>query len=188
MKACEIAILGLQTKNARAPIAIKGLENDVAVFGMEFAQNSDVTRDGCRRRQVRKVEDEILFWVVPDPEGIVHYQRLPLELVQNMSGRDVAHVERRVLPEPYDVDLCKIDPGFLAERHVIAPLSAHLDLPGTGGDLARLEGKAIRSIDKKVVPSRRRSLGETKSRIRVDIDVLNRVHLKCNAERHSHPL
>ena len=104
-----------------------------------------------------------------------------MDHVQQMSGGDVAHVERRILPQPDHIDLGKIQVLHRTKCHVVAgnPLQGcRLRLRHhTPFAVAKLVGR----VDEHLMPARLRFQCNAETAVTVDIDGFDRVHLKGNA-------
>ena len=96
---------------------------------------------------------------------------------ENMGRGDVAHVEWRILAHQHHIRILQKDLFGLAHRRVIAGLAPqrHRPHPRIGASVAH--GECMRFVIKKPVAAVLRLDAERECRIRVDIDVVDGVHL-----------
>ena len=123
----EVLVLGPDVEHARAAVAEEGLEDDVAVLSAKIDDHVALGGDERRRHQLGEPCDEEFLRRVSHLGRIVDHQRLGLDLLQDMGGRDVGHVERRVLAHQDDVHGGEVDGLRRTKGEVIAGLPAHLE-------------------------------------------------------------
>ena len=184
MKAREVPVIRIEPEHARAAIAVKRLQDDVPVFRLERPDRVEIAGDGRRRGEVREVQDQELFGVIPNPERIVDHKRPPGEVVKEVRRRDVAHVEGRILPQPDHVPGAEVH-GFLRpERHVVPPHPAKFHPVPPRRDPACLVGQVIGRVEEQLAAPCLRFLGKPERAVGVDVDGADRVHLKGDLEGH----
>ena len=180
MQRGEVAVIGIEAEHARPSIAVERLEDDVAMFGLEVPQNADIPRDGRGRREIGEIEDQELFGRVAHPEGIVDDERSALEPVQNVGRRDVTHIEGRVLAQPDDIDIAKVQIDGLAQIRVTALDALHRQRLRPGDDAPFAEGQAIGGVVPQGAVARLRLLGQPERAVGIDVDGPDRIHLERN--------
>jgi hypothetical protein len=99
----QVRVVGAHMEDARAAIAEERLDDDVAVLARKSAMLAAVGGDQRLRHQVREVRDEQLLRRVAHAGRVVHHQRLRVDVLQDVGGRDVGHVEGRVLAHQHHV-------------------------------------------------------------------------------------
>ena len=95
-----------------------------------------VRRHKRRRHQIPEQHDEELFWGIADMKWIVGHQRFGMDAFEQMRGRDVGHVERRILPHKDDIRARQVVGAGVTEREVIARNVAHSHGTHARGDRA----------------------------------------------------
>jgi hypothetical protein len=93
----QILIAAGDAEDAGAAIAVKRLEDDVAIFLAKGDDLPAVAGDQGRRGQVGEFGDEQLLRRVADFGRIVDHQGLRVDALEQMGIGDVAHVEGRIL-------------------------------------------------------------------------------------------
>ena len=118
---------------------------------------------------------------------VVDHQGLRVDAVEQVGGRDVGEVERRVLAHQHHVHGGEVDRLGCPELDVIAALAAEPERPGGGDDPALAVAELARQI---VVEAMAAGLGlerQGEAAVAVDVDGLERVHLDRDGERHAYP-
>lgn len=150
----KVPVVRSQPEYPGASVAIQRLQDDIPVLFPKGAQRVEIARDCGGRCQVGKLENKQFLRIVPDPERIVYDQRGRRKSLEDMSCRDVAHVEWRVLTKPDDVEFGQVDLGFRTKREMISHLSAKCQWPAASGDATFLPGKTIRGVIEDFVSQR----------------------------------
>jgi hypothetical protein len=104
--------------------------------------------------------------------------------LQEVGGGDIAHVEGRVLAQPDDIVVAKVDLGFGAIADVVAKLAPDFYRPAARHDPALDEGQPVRSVEEQMMPARLRLKRDAEGRIGVDVDRPDRVHLQGYLQGH----
>jgi len=76
------------------------------------------------------MRDQQLFRRVAHRSRIVHHQRLRVDVLQQVSRRDVGHVEWRVLAHQNHVHQGQVQQHRIAEAEMLALRALHADRPG----------------------------------------------------------
>ena len=121
--------------------------------------------------------DEQLFGRVADMRRIVDHQRPGMDMFQQVRGRDVGHVERRILAHQDDVDVGEVDHLFRPQGKVIALPPAHLERARPGAEAAVAKHQVVGLIVVETVAPASCLEGEGERRVGVDVDRFDRVHL-----------
>ena len=138
--------------------AMQRLDHNLAVSGVEGTYVGKTAADHRRRHEAREIEHEQLFGRIADGARIVHYQRLARNPFEQVSGRDVADVERRVLPHQDDIDVArKIECDGFARVEMVAFDPLDRNWPGLGADAPALIGQVPGEIMKQPMPARLRT-------------------------------
>ena len=192
----EILVVRLDAEHAGAAVAEQRLDDDVVVFEAERADGLEVPGDHGGGHQLGKMRDQQFFGGVADRGGVVHHQRLRMDVLEQVRGCDVGHVERRVLAHQHHVHRREIELGGFAECVVAAAPAFHGDGARAGEQpflapfTLALDALAQRHMAYLVVPqSVASSLGlqhEGEGRVGVDVDRFDRVHLDRDLERACH--
>ena len=188
MQGREVAVLPVKPENARAAVAIKRLQDHIAVLFFEGPDGLKIPCDHRRRRQFGEAQNQELFGEIAHPERVIHNQRARVDHLQQMGRRDIAHVERRVLAQPNNIVFRQIDFGFLPIADVIAFLAAQRDREPPRNDPAFAKGKLIRSVEKQRVTTVLRFNSDPERTVCVNIDRSDRIHLQGNFQAHRIPL
>ena len=141
----KVPVITRQVENSRAAVAIERLEYDVSVSCRKFAYFIKPTRDHCRRRQIRKLKHKQLFRKIPYPKRVVDHERVRYQFEQ-MRGRDVTRVERRILAEPDDVEGVQRRDRLLAKPEMVALHAPHFQGPSARRNAPFLPEDAVRMI------------------------------------------
>ena len=131
---------------------------------------------------MRKVEDKDLLRRIAHAGRIVDHQGLPLKPFQQVRGRDVGQVERRVLPHQHDVHIGnQVDLAIFAAREVRAfdPLHRYRRRPGGQAPAVVRERLDLILIDR--VTALLRCFDQGKAGIPGNLDAFQRVHLDRDA-------
>src|SRR6185312_9531442 len=181
----EVAPLGPDPEHRAARESVQRLDHDVAVLGQELAGETFRARDRGRRHELRKVEHPDFLWSVADACGIVDYERLAFDALEQVSRRYIAKVEGRILPHQDDVDiLAEVEDARFAEAVMAAcdPLDgdgiAHRPQPPFRK--AEVFGRIIVETMSEFL----RLEHDREGRIAVDVDLLERIHLDGDAQAH----
>ena len=105
-----------------------------------------------------------------------------------MTGRDIIHVERRVLTHQDDINILgEVQLDRLTEdtRRFLHALD--LCRPRPGRHPALFERHVVRAVDEQFRAARLRHLGQCKGRIAVNLDVFQRIHLDPDSQCHEIP-
>ncbi len=133
-----------------------------------------------------------LFRRVAHGGRIIHHQGRGVNMLQNMRGRDIGHVEGRILAHQHHVHRRQFHTLGRLGVEMRAALTLHRYLAGQGGDpVGNAAGRPIdglafpqREVAHFVVPQRvATGLGfqhQGERTVTVDIDRLQRVHLNRN--------
>ena len=171
-------------EDAGAAIAEERLDDDVAVFAPEGGDLARIRRDQRRRHEVLEMRDVELFRRVADMGGIVDHQRARMDMLQQMGGGDVRHVERRILAHQHDVHGRQIDRLDRSQRGMVAVHPAHRQRPRARGQPPVAEGQVRHEIVPERMAARLRRLGEGEGRVGIDGDAFDRIHLDGDGELH----
>ena len=180
----QILVVRLHAEDARAAIAVKRLDDDVLVLGAEGVDLHAIRGDERGRHQPLELGDEQFLRRVAHMRRIVHHQRPGMDAFQQMRGRDVGHVEGRVLPHQHHIGGRKIDDGGFAQGEMIAARVAHRKRTDARRHLAIAKRQVARAVIEQRMAPRLRFQRQRKSGIAADIDPLDRVHLDCDGKRH----
>jgi hypothetical protein len=101
----EILVVAFQPEHARTAIPVERLDDDVAMRRSERADFLPVRCNARGRHDALEQRHEQLLRRVAHVERIVDHKRLGMNPLEQMSGRNVGHVERRVLPHEHHVRL-----------------------------------------------------------------------------------
>lgn len=173
----QVLVIGLDVEHLCAAIAIQRLDDDVLVFGAEGVDLFAVGRDQRRRHQVREVGDEQLFRRVADPDRIVDHQCLGVNVFQHVGGRDIGHVEWRILAHQHHIHGREIEGFHLAELVVTALFPPHGQRPSPRGGAAVLEAQILGQVVVKTMPAPLGLKCQHERAVRINVDRLDRVHL-----------
>ena len=119
--------------------------------------------------------------------GIVDHERFRVDALEQMGGRDVSEVERRILPQQDHIEVRQLGPFCLAQGEMGAGLVAHVQRLHRREDLVAALGELVGGVIGQPVPPLLRLDQEGESRIAADIDPLDRVHLHGDIQRHGRP-
>ena len=140
--------------------------------------------DQRRRHELLVVQDEKFFRRIAHLRGIIHHQRLGMDMVQHVGGGDVAHVEGRILAHEHHVEVAEADALLLAKREIFRELVAHLDRMARGRENAACQRQGFRLVIEQRMAAELRLQHHRKGGIALDVDVLDGVHLDGDIERH----
>ena len=107
-----------------------------------------------------------------------------MDALKEMRRRDIGEIERRVLPQQYDVEFGKVRAPGRAEAAMIVRLVADLKRLDRREELVAVERQPVRRVIDNRMASRLRFQKQRKCRIAADVDPLDRIHLYGNLERH----
>ena len=180
----QVLVLRPDVEYARAAVAEERLEDDVAVPATEIDDHVALGGDQCRRHQFGKAGDEEFLRRVPHMDRVVDHQRVCLDVLQNVGGGDVGHVEGRVLAHQHDVHAGEIDGLRRAEGEVIAGFPTNLE--GTHRRLrsGRRQREVLRQVVVQPMAPGLRFQREHEGAVGFDVDGLDRVHLNGHGEAH----
>jgi hypothetical protein len=102
-----------------------------------------------------------------------------------MRGGDVRHIEGRVLAHQDDIDAAQIELFESTETVMIALPPHDFERPRTGIEPAVVKRQRVRQVMEQGVPSHLCLEGESKSRIRIDVYRIDRIHLDRDGESHA---
>ena len=105
--------------------------------------------------------------------------------IEQVRGRDVGEVERRVLAHQDHVQGGEVDGLWRAEADMVAALAADLERPRGGDDPALPVAQLARQVVVEPVAALLRLQRQGEAAVRVDVDGLERVHLDRDGERHA---
>ena len=183
----EIFVAGSDVKNAGAAVAVDGLEDDVAVFDPEFVDQARLRSDQGRRHEFAEMGDEKLLGRVADVEGIVDDQGLGVDVLQEVGGGDVGHVEGRILAHENHVHQRQVEFLHLPQAKVVAFLAADRQGAREGGETAAPEGQATGEVMVERVATVLGLERQGKGAVGVDVDRLDGIHLDGDGEAHHGP-
>ena len=146
----------------------------------EGFQRVQVARDCGRRDQLRKLQHQKFFWIIAHPKRIIHDQNIRSQKIQQMGGCDVAHVKGRILAQPNDVKLMKIQMLQRAKIHMIAVRASQHHFLSLGRDFAIFKGQPAGRMIINFMAARLGFHRQVKTAVCVNIDRFHRVHLKSN--------
>src|SRR5208282_4510171 len=92
----EIEVVAGKPENCLAAEAVKRFHDDIAMLGAERLDGREVAGDDRRRHKLGKFGDENLFRRVAHVARIVDDQRLRMDTIKHVCGRDVGKIERRI--------------------------------------------------------------------------------------------
>ena len=165
--------------------SVQGLDHDVFVLRKEVPGRSQRARDHCRRHVLGEIEHPHLFRRVPDRLRVVDDQSVVLDPLEQVRGRDVAEVERRILPHQDDIDvLAEVEDRKFAQPEMVARDGLDRDLMGPRVQPSVLPGQILGEIMVELMPARLGAKHDREGGIAGDVDLLQRVHLHCNAKAH----
>ena len=147
----------------------------------------EVVGDQGRRHQLGELGDEQLLGRVADMVRVVDHQRLRVDAVEQVRGRDVGEVEGRVLAHQDHVHGREVDDLGRPEADMVAALAADLERAGGGDDAALAVAQLARQIVVEPVAAALRLQRQGEAAVAVDVDGLERVHLDRDGERHACP-
>ncbi|MPL89853.1 hypothetical protein SDC9_35895 [bioreactor metagenome] len=183
----EIAVVRIEPEHAGAAVAVKRLQDDIAMARLEVADRGKVARDQRRRRQIREVQHQKLLGRVAHPERVVDDQRRGVDPLEDMGGGDIAHVEGRILTQPDHVEARQIDLGLGAKGEVVPLLAPHGQRPAAGKHPALAVDQLVGRVIEQFMPPRLRLFGQPEGAVSVDVDRADRVHLDRNFQGHVAP-
>ena len=181
---CEILVTGRDVKDTLAAVAVERLDDDVAVFVAEGPDGLRGMRDERGRHHPFKIRHEELLGRVPDTGGVVDDQSRGLQLLENVGGGDVGHVERGILSHQDDIQFRKVQPAGLAEACVVSfpALQPHGPAPGHHPAVEIRETPGL--VDPGFVAALLRFEGKHEGGVGIDVDGFDGIHLEGNAEHH----
>ena len=100
----EVLVALALAEDAGAAVAVERLQDDIAVPVAEAAQLLDVAGDQRRRHEIGVADDKQLLRRVAHLHGIVDDQGRGMNVLEQMGGGDVVHVEGRILAHEHDVE------------------------------------------------------------------------------------
>ncbi len=95
----EVLVTISKAEHARAAIAVKRLDDDIAELVAEVADCLVVPCDQGWRHQIGIFHDEDFFRCIAHRVRIIDHQRFRVNTLQQMGVGDIAHVERRILTQ-----------------------------------------------------------------------------------------
>jgi hypothetical protein len=107
-----------------------------------------------------------------------------MDTLEQMRGRDVGEVERRVLPHQDDVECRQRHAPVVAESEMVAHDVADGERLHAGEHLALQHRHPVGRVIAERVSAGLRLQQQRKGRIAADIDPLDRVHLNRDVQRH----
>ena len=157
------------------------------MFGAEIANEIAVRGDQCRRHQRTELVHEQLLGRVAHLHRIVDHQGFGVDLLEQMSRRDVGHVERRVLPHEHHVHDGQVEHLRRTQGEVVSLLAAHLERPRARRDPAVGEGQIVGQVVVEAVAAPLRLEGQDERAVGVDVDPFDGIHLDGDGETHLCP-
>ena len=134
---------------------------------------------------MREVEDEQFFRRIADRARVVHYQRFARDAFQQVSGRDVADVERRILAHQHHVDvLSEVEHDGRAGGEMVAFDASHRDGTSVGAHAAVLVAEILRKVMKQAVSALLCLQHQRKGGIAGNPDRFERIHLDGYGQGH----
>ena len=100
----QVLVLRRDVEDADAAVAVKRLDDDVLPGLAELEDALAVRGDQGRRHEGGEIGDEQFLRRVPHMDGVVDHQGLGMDVLEEMGGGDVGHVEGRVLAHHHDVE------------------------------------------------------------------------------------
>ena len=153
---------------------------------MERPQLVERAGDERRRHEPRKIEHEQFLGRIADRTRVVDDKRVAGDPLEQISGGDVADVERRVLAHQDGVDV-----GREVERHrvaggeVIAFFAPDGDRASEGADVPVFVTQRLGGVMEHAVPASLSGEHERKARIAGNGDRFHGVHLDGDSEAHA---
>ena len=107
-----------------------------------------------------------------------------MNAIEQMGGRDIGEVERRVLPEQHHVEARDLGAGRRAEREMIAFPVAHRQRLDGRDHLGAAQRQPVRRVIGERVAAPLCLEQQRKGGIAADIDPCDRVHLDGDVQGH----
>ena len=127
--AAQVEAVARDTEDAHPAHAVQGLENDVAVLGMELPHVGLAAGDQGGRNELGKFQDGQFFRVVTQRAGPVeHLCTLPFGLPEEMSGVEVLAVKRRILAHQHRIHIAQDQPGVRDATEPVVGFAGEHDL------------------------------------------------------------
>ena len=171
-------------EDACAAVAVKGLDDDVAVLAAEGVDVVRAVRDEGRRHQLREVGREELLGRVPHAHRVVDDEGRGVDVLEEVGGRDVGEVEGRVLAHQDHVEPGEIDRLESSEGCMCAALAPDLERLGVRGEAPFAEAEIGGQVVVEGVPAALCLEGEDERAVGVDVDTVHMVHLDGDGESH----
>ncbi len=171
-------------EDAGATIAVKRLDDDVAVLLAEGGDAGTVAGDEGGRVEFRELGDQQLLRRVAHADRIVDHQGFRMDTLEQMRRGDVGEVEGRVLAEQHDVESGEIDEIGRPQGEVVALVLAHRDRLDGRPDMPIAHCQTVGCV---VIEEMAALLGlehQRKGRIAADDDPRDMVHLDGDFEGH----
>ena len=180
----QVAVGFQQMENAGAAIAVKRLNDDVAMLTAEVGDLERILGDQRFRHQIRKFGDENLFRAVAHPCRIVDHQRLRMDALQDVGRRDVVHVERRVLAQQDHVHFRQISAHRLAQLEMPPLLVRELHRFHPRHHLAVAEREPVRRVVEQLMATLLRFQRQCETRVAGDLHGGHMIHLDGDLQGH----
>ncbi len=180
----EIGIVGPQPHHARARAAIERLQHHVAMPGAEIADGQDVRGDQGRRLQAGEAGDQQLLGRVAHLHRVVHHQGRGVDALEEVGGRDVGHVEGRVLAHQHHVELRDIPDLGCAQGMVVALQRPQVQRPAPGQDAAFLQRQHLGRVVPEAVAAGLGLHHHQEGGVGLDVDPFDGIHLDGDLQRH----
>ena len=112
-------------EDAGAAVAEQRLDDQILVLVPEILDFKRVAGDQCRRHDPFEMRHQQLFRRVAHAHRVVHHQGLGVDMLKQMGGGNVRHVEGRVLAHQDNVHIGQIDRLAGAQMGVVAGHPLH---------------------------------------------------------------
>jgi len=179
----QVLVARRDVEDAGAAIAEQRLD-DVFVLLAERDDLLPVGGDQRRRHDAFEMRDEQLLRCVAHARGIVHHQGLRMDVLEQVGGGDISHVEWRILAHQDHVHSRQVHDRRVAELEMPTPLALHPQRPDPGIEPAALENQVLRQVMEQTVSPLLRLEREREGTVGVDVDRLDRIHLDGDGKAH----
>ena len=109
-----------------------------------------------------------------------------MDALEQMRGRHIGEVERRVLAQQHHVELRELHPPRLIQRKMVAGLVAYAQGFDMGKQAAVEQRQPVRGVIGKLVTALLRFQKQSESRVTLNIDPLDRIHLNRDFQAHDY--
>ena len=181
----EILVAFAKPEDAGAAIAIKRLQDDVALVAAEGREFLRIAGDEGGRHELAVAQHEEFLRRVPHFRRIVHHQRLGMNGFEHVRGGDVVHVEGRILAHVHHVITSRDRRAAFRPALRDCPARRAPRRPGQWPTERRaIKGERIGVIAEDLVAAGLRFEHQREGRIALDGDALDGVHLEGGLESH----